>query len=213
MYSIDVAFERLDEQDRKILQDVMSREWKVKKALILGSGKGRIGIALALLGFEVVAVDLEDHTAFYETISSTLNFPKPIIFKQVSISDACKELASKQFSLVLAQRVIHYLPYSEAIQLVQNISRIMNKGASFWFSISPLHSDMGENYLCAQKSIDQRFCTIAPEIQKRFNLYAPVCLYEQSEVENLLNKSHLIKHDLYITSFGNIKGHYKKTTQ
>lgn len=210
MYSVDVAATRLDEQDRKILQYILSKEWKLKKALILGAGRGRIGAALALLGFEVVAVDIEDYSKFYRSLSETLFLEKKISFVQGDITELIKGFNTKEFSLVLAQRVLHYVPYKSAIDCVQHIERVMTSSGSLWFAISPMDSDMAQGYDCAQEPIERRFCTIEKSLQKRFNLYAPVCLYSKQEVDDLFATTHLEKQEIYITSFGNIKGHFTK---
>ena len=76
MYGIDIATSRIDEQDRQIIQHASTDQWKIKKALILGSGKGRIGVFLALLGFEVTCIDIDDYSEYYSQVNKACELQK-----------------------------------------------------------------------------------------------------------------------------------------
>lgn len=207
MYSIDVAKERLDEQDRKILKYVLSREWKIKKVLVLGSGEGRVGVVLALLGFSVVCIDVDDYSHYYESANKLFNFKKPILFHKRDISTLEKEEYKDEFSLVLAQRVLHYVRYKEHAKLVQEIlPRYMSKKSALFVSISCIDSAMGIEYIAMKEYVEDRFGLLSPEMQQRFSLTVPVCLYSLKEYKQLMKHTHFKRASIYQTAFGNIKG-------
>lgn len=209
MYSIDIAKERLDEQDKKIIKHVMSQEWKIKRCLILGSGEGRIGVLLALFGFEVVCVDVTDYSNFYSKANELLDLKKPMSFIQGSISNAETLRDSGEFSLVLGQRVLHYLPYEEAEDLLTFLPKIMTKRGYLYLAVSCIDSVMGDEYVGNAQYIENRFEKLSLEMQGRFRLTVPVCLYSLRDFKLLMQGSHFKKRKLYQTSFGNIKGLYQ----
>jgi len=209
MYGIDIAKQRIDEQDRQILQHVLKEEWKVKKCLILGSGEGRISVMLAVLGFEVVCVDIDDYSDFYNSVNKTFNFKKPIIFIQKDIQKLQKEDHGREFSLILGQRVFHYLPYDSHLALMNILPGYMSKKGFLYTAVSCVDSAMGDGYRPAHTNTEDRFGLLSPEMQKRFSLYVPVCLYAYKEYKKMMSQTYFKKVALYQTSFGNIKGIFK----
>ncbi len=209
MYSIDITKERLDEQDKKIIKLVMKEEWKNKRCLILGSGEGRIGIFLALLGFEVVCVDIVDYAPFYNQANALFGLKKPITYIKSSISETDSFADSGTFSLVLAQRVLHYVPHAEAEKVITFLPKIMTKHGYLYITVSCIDSAMGDGYGGLDDPIKDRFAKLSPEMQDRFNLQVPVCLYSLKEFKGLMGKTYFKKKDLYQTSFMNIKGLYR----
>lgn len=210
MYSIDISQQRLDEQDKKIIQHAIAQEWKIKKALILGSGKGRISIALALLGFEIVCIDIEDNAWFYKQANDLFNFQKPITFIKQDIRDLQAETYKNEFSLVLGQRIFHYLTYDEHKRILTDVlPRYMTKKSYLYTAVSCIDSAMGIEYKAMKEYVENRFGKLSPLMQERFSLKVPVCLYSLKEYKQLMKDTHFSKVSLYQTSFGNIKGLYK----
>jgi len=209
MYSIDITKERLDEQDKKIIAHVMRQEWKNKRCLILGSGEGRIAIILALFGFEVVCVDVDDYSDFYEKANKLFALKKPMKFIQSDIADHDAYAESGTFSLVLAQRVLHYLRHENARELLDFLPKLMIKNSYLYVAVSCIDSAMGEGYGGIGDPVDDRFSPLSEEMQDRFSLRVPVCLYRLKELKTMMKDTHFKKQDLYQTSFMNIKGYYK----
>lgn len=209
MFGIDIAKDRIDEQDRQILAAALRTDWKYKHALIIGSGKGRIGIMLAMLGFEVVCVDIQDFSEYYDEVNNTLNLKKPITFIKKDLELLKKEDLPAGFSLVVAQRVLHYIPYRSAKQVLDIVYTRMRKGAHLYVAFSSVDSSMGIGYQ-ADPDITKRFTTLSEEKQEEFNLRVPVCLFYRDEVKKILTTTKFKKDKFYQTSFGNIKANYKK---
>jgi len=191
MYGIDIAKNRFDEQDKQIFKHVLTQNWNPKTCLILGSGQGRIGIVLALLGFEVTCVDIDDYASYYEEANTLFDFSKPITFIKKDISTYVSGEYKKEFSLIIMQRVLHYLP--------DVLPGYMSKGAYLYFAISCIDSALGEGYEGREV-----------EIENRFHVLSADCLHSLSDCKTLMKKSHFKKKKLYQTAFGNIKGFYQK---
>jgi len=209
MYSIDIAKERLDEQDKRIISHVLSQEWKVKRCLILGSGEGRIGVVLALLGFEVVSIDIDEYQDFYSQTNQLFSLDKKMNYIKEDLQNFNKELVDGEFSLVLAQRVLHYLPYEKAQGLLATLPKVMSKKSYLYLAVSCIDSAMGIEYKGDSVFVEKRFHKLSAEMQKRFSLTVPVCLYSLREFKQLMKETHFKKMHVYQTSFGNIKGLYR----
>lgn len=209
MYGIDIAQERIDEQDKQILVHVLTAEWKNKRALILGSGKGRIGIMLAILGFEVVCVDIENYAPYYQEVNKLFNFKYPITFIEHDLGEYKSLQVQGIFSLVLMQRVLHYLPYNVAQELLAFLPKLMSKKSYLYSAVSCIDSEMGTDYSGTKLQINERFHSLSDEMQRRFDLYVPVCLYSLKEFRELMKQTHFKKKKIYQTSFGNIKSLYE----
>ncbi len=209
MYSIDISFKRLDEQDRQIVKHIFEQEWKVKKALVLGSGKSRIALVLALAGFEVTCVDLCDYSSFYEKFNTLLELKKPILFFQKDLNNLSVADVGESFTLILAQRVLHYLRHENARELISLIENKLQKNGSLYVAVSCIDSDMGKGYEASGEPLASRFGVLSEEMQKRFRLTVPVCLYRLVEFKKFMKATRFKKIKLYQTAFGNIKGLYQ----
>ncbi len=209
MYGIDISKQRFDEQDKQIIQHVLSGEWKVKRCLILGSGEGRIGVVLALFGFEVVCIDIDDYSNYYQQVNRVFDLKKPIVFIQQSMKDVQKSEDIHGFTLVLAQRVLHYLPYYEIRKLLETLPKVMAKKSSLYVAVSCVDSAMGDGYEGKQLPVEERFHTLSDEMKERFSLSVPVCLFSLKDFKTLMKKTQFTKKKLYQTAFRNIKGMYQ----
>ncbi len=209
MFGIDVAKDRIDEQDRQIIAAAIKTDWKYKHALIIGSGKGRIGVMLAMLGFEVVCMDIQDFSDYYQKINDSLGLKKPITFIKKDLELLRKEDLPSGFTMVIAQRVLHYIPYKAARDVLDIIHTRMRPGAHLYVAFSSVDSSMGIGYQ-ADPDITKRFTTLSESKQEEFNLTVPVCLYFKPEVRNILRLTRFKKDKFYQTNFGNIKANYRK---
>jgi len=209
MYSVDSAFKRLDSQDKEIIEHVLNRDWTFKRAMIIGSGKGRIGVVLALMGFEVVCVDIEDHAGFYKTITDTCGLGKNLNFMQADILGTDISRLSSKRSLVIAQRVFQYLPYSRTDSLLEEIHKNMLDDADLFINVSSVSTVYGKNYPCLESAIEDRFC-VPDDLATGLEVSAPMCLYREEELLDLFDKDYWDFHTLENNAFGNIKAHFSR---
>ena len=209
MYSVDSAFKRLDSQDKEIIQYVMSKEWSFKRAMILGSGKGRIGIVLALMGFEVVCVDIEDHTEFYRSISSSFKLKGSLQFIQADISKVDISKLSSRRNIIIAQRIFQYLKYQDTKELVQQIHKNMLDEAHLFINVSSTASVYAKHYPCIKDDVESRFC-VPEDIAEGLEVSAPMCLYSEQELLNLFESNFWNLVTLENNAFGNIKAHFER---
>lgn len=209
MFGIDISKNRIDEQDRQILAAALKPDWKYKQALIIGSGQGRIGVMLALLGFEVTCMDVQDFSQYYHDINVALGLAKPIQFIKKDLELLTKADVPGPYTLVIAQRVLHYIPYKAAKDVLDIVYTRMRPGAHLYVAFSSIDSSMGVGYE-VEKDITKRFTTLSVEKQEEFNLRVPVCLYYKDEVKKILHDTRYKKVKFYQTSFANIKAHYRK---
>ena len=209
MYSVDSAFKRLDSQDKEIIQHVLSKDWEFKRAMILGSGRGRIGVVLALMGFEVVCIDIEDHEKFYKSISQELQLGDALSFIQADLLSTDISRLSSRRTIVIAQRVFQYLPNTRTRTLVREIHKNMLERADLYINVSSVATVYGKSYSCLTKPIEERFC-IPESLAEGLEVAAPMCLYSELELLQLFDKDFWLLESLENNAFGNIKAHFTR---
>ncbi len=79
----------------------------------------------------------------------------------------------------------------------------MKVGGKLFFSISGIETDLAQGYIGKKIVIEKRFFKINPDLQVRFQIFTPICLYSKEEAEKLFSKYfHILK--IEKTAFGNI---------
>jgi len=208
-HGIDISQVRLDDLDRKIINFALN--WKGRKVAIdFGSGEGRVSIILALIGFEVHLYDTRDLSEHFTQLAKSLKLEDRIHFHQTDISKLNVEDLPEEITILIAQRVLHYLKFEEAKKLIQIASKKMQEDAQLFASVTGLNSQIGESYPDKDKNIEDRFAEVSGDAKDIFSIHNPVCLYEQDDTAILFKESTLLNLESYVSKFGNIKVIYKK---
>ena len=101
------------------------------------------------------------------------------------------------------------MKYDSIVDVLEWLPKYMTKKSFMYFALSSHDSVMGQGYTALGDPIDGRYGCLSDEMQHRFSLFVPVCLFSIDEVEKMMSKTHFKKEKLYSTTFGNIKGFYK----
>ena len=109
------------------------------------------------------------------------------------------------FHITVCQRVIHYFPWHQALDLLNQIHRWMHPEGKLYIGVSGLASELGQNYAGTLINVEQRFSTLSPLMQELHGIRAPVCLYRPEELERLLKTARLRCESIHTSSFGNLK--------
>ena len=191
-YGPDVAKARADDLDRAALAWV--RGHVGSHVLDLGCGVGGQSQRLVAAGAEVTAIDIENYTeAFADTAAH---------FIQGDIRDLAT-LVAGPYDLCVLQRVIHYVPYTDALTLLQTIRAFGVQ--CLYISATGIETDIGAGYPCATASVVDRYCALAPEVAETFSIHEPVCLYTPTEFAELLTAAGWGIEQLWVSAFGNSK--------
>lgn len=191
-FGVDIAATRADDLDKLLLTELSLKAGL--SVLDIGSGAGGQSKRMHEIGAKVEALDIQDYSKYYADIPFTCMDAMMI---------SALDYAKGQYDYVLAQRVIHYLPYSEAYRLLSALGNIT--GTALYISVTGIESDIGKYYSDITKDVHSRFSKLEPEGRELFSISESICLYSRDEFETLLRKSGWSISKYWTSAFGNHK--------
>lgn len=206
-YGTDVATQRQDFLDgsaiRRIKTLLSQREGAVVRALDAACAAGGQVRRMARAGALVTAVDLLDYgpDILNAAASEGLN---GIEFVQADLRDVDLYGKLGRFDVIVAQRFIHYLPFSEAVNVVKLFKTALAGEGKLYISASGLRSELGQNYYNASTLAD-RFAPLWRPMADKHGIHGNVCLYEEADMMALLEAGGMEVEKAYTSPFGNIK--------
>ena len=208
IYGFDVAVTRADDIDKKMLADVVCRKesGQTSSVLDLGCGGGGQSARLAVTGAVVLGVDVCDYADAYTVLRADYGLSQDVLkFIQGDMLQLQTVLGEQSFDMICFQRTLHYMPYKNAVGVLQELRARMNAGGKLYVSVTGLESDIGLQYEDATKLVERRFCRLPDADAETFHITEPVCLYTPEEFVVLLQESGWNIEECWISAFGNIK--------
>jgi len=198
---VDIASKRADDLDKLCLERI--QEKNSPKVLDVGSGLGGQSVRMVQAGALVTAVDIHDFAEQYASLSQVHNFSTEQL--HFTHSDITKLQFSEdaQFSDILMQRVLHYLPHQSAQILLKKLHTLCND--SLYISVTGMNSAIATNYFGRRIPLNERFVSLTPEDALTFSIHEPVCLYTQVEFKQLLFGAGWKMQYCWESAFGNLK--------
>jgi len=206
-YGVDVATQREDYLDGSAIRRIKSLIGQPRgtavRALDAACAAGGQARRMARAGAAVTAVDLHDYGADLLNAAAEEGL-SGIEFVQADLrhDDLYRRLG--QFDVIIAQRFIHYLPFSEAVDVVKRFRSALSPDGKLYLSASGLRSELGRNYNGASVRAD-RFSELWQPMANKHGIHGKVCLYEEEDMRALLEASGMAAEKLYTSPFGNIK--------
>ena len=170
-------------------------------ALDFCSGDGAMALEFSRLIKKVTAWDVlrpslvEKDPLGYEKVS--------IIQKDIRDKSVLPE--GRPFDIVVWQRAIHYLTWSEAIDVLLRLKEWLSPGGRLYVSASGFDSELGADYPGKNARVEERFDFLSPEMQEKHDIRKRVCLYRISELVSVLKKCGYTVDDSWYSPFGNVK--------
>jgi SAM-dependent methyltransferase len=199
-----VAATRLDDLDKKLLAAVAAGVARGQQPAVLdlGCGSGGLAVQLAAVGAVVTAVDIVDYQAEIAARNATVpTGVTPVEFIRAAASDFVAKDTSIYHSVIL-QRVLHYLPYLEALTL---LARLRNRTERLYVSVTGVESDIGQQHPLAHAPLFERYARLPTQAQATFSLSAPTCVYTATEFKDVLTETGWKIEDTWTSAFGNHK--------
>ena len=202
-YGVDIARERADDLDRRLLAELAKEPEKAARVLDLACGSGGMSAKIAKLGATVVAVDIEDYQQNFAEIREKLAVPEDkLCFVQADLAKLNLEDFG-QFDFVLWQRAIHYLPHQTAKDFLRRLRGVVSK--KLFLSATGLETAVAEYYPARGERPQNRFAVLGPLSRALFFIDQPVCLYRPEELTELLREAGWQVEECWVSAFGNIK--------
>jgi SAM-dependent methyltransferase len=210
-HGADIASQRLDELDRRALihlLDLVAAGAERPTCVDLGCGLGWQGLRFALLG---AASHLFDQQPQSPPVRALRQLPG------VQLTYNCTDLTAlgpgdvpSDITIAFSQRFVHYLPHAAAHALIGRIAARMTPGGLFFLSASGIDSELGGRYPARGTAIDQRFAPLDPPMQEKHGIFAPICLYSEADLTQLMSSGGFEALSIWRSAFGNLKGVFRR---
>ena len=204
MYGVDVASKRLDSLDKRCLSRIaeLIEQGTAPRVLELGCGSGGFSVAAAAAGAQVVAVDIADYQAAIAARFTAAAVPtNSVRFIEGALEDVLAQFSPDEFTLVVMQRTLHYLPYQTALQALRDVRRCVT--GALYVSVTGVETAMGEYYPFQRAPLEERFAPLDLAGQRLFFMTEPVCLYQAAELQQVLTDAGWSVVWSHTTAFGN----------
>jgi len=204
-HGADIARQRIDDLDRSALEYVLKSQKTGMQAVELGGGWGMQSVRFASLGVDTTLIDQlppEQTVAGVDGLMEAL----PLQYIQADATQIDNSSLPISIDVLFSQRFIHYLTFGKAWVLLARLRDHMVSSSRLFISASGLHTELGRGYQGHGKSIDERFDSLDPAIARKHGIHESVCLYEQTELENLAVIAGYTPLSIWCSEFGNIKG-------
>lgn len=200
-HGADIASQRADDLDLMAIDHVRSRASTF--AIDIACGAGGQAIRLAEHGAEVLATDIADMVGIISTAPA--NLPGKVTFTKLDMRNLRDLHVETPADVIICQRAIHYLRFTEAVAVVAAISRLLATDGRLYISASGIHSELGSGYPGEFTPLENRYADLAPSMRDKHGIHGPVCLYSEEDMAQLLTKGGLVHEKIFSSSFGNIK--------
>jgi hypothetical protein len=207
-HGADIASQRLDDLDRRALEDVRQRTTGGCTAIDLGGGSGWQSLRFALLGAEAHVFDLLPQPPVLARLQAAgrLRLRYHTGDVRVTLPDRLPAVVHVGYS----QRFVHYLPFDDAVRVLSLVARGMPAGARFFLSASGLESELGDGYDACERPLADRFSRLRPDRRESHGIHEPVCLYREDDLRALMAAAGFTPATVWRSRFGNIKGVFER---
>lgn len=201
-HGVDIAVQRVDDLDKKILEYIATKS--SPRVLDLGSGSGGQSLRMVESGAHVTAVDIHDFSELFSELRTKNELPiDDLQFICGDLTRLPEFLPGQTFELCLSQRTFHYLRYQRALNVLTFLHKIVTE--RIYISVSGLNTELGNGYPSREISVENRWGKLSLDMAKKHHIDAPVCLYTKQEFSELLKKSGWTEVECWESPFGNIK--------
>ncbi len=199
---VDVSMHRADDLDKICLENISRANHP--RVLDLGCGAAGQSFRMAEAGASVLALDKYDFSEHLLVLQNKGCFAdSQLKFVQGDVLNILPIIKDERFFSVCMQRVVHYLKYKQAQELLKQLRLITDD--TFYISVTGVESLVGDYYKGRNLSIHDRFLTLESEGVDLFSITEPVCLYTKAEFQYLLEDTGWNIKRLWTSDFGNHK--------
>ena len=210
-FGVDIAMQRADDLDKMAIDRVSSigaelkQLGKAPRALDVGSASGGQAFRMVDAGATVTALDVDDYSQEFLSAAKQAGWENRCSFLQQDITKFKVADSLESFHVIVCQRMIHYVPYATALEIVADLRRALTEDGRLYISASGLHSELGNGYSARSKPVPQRYVALSDEMSSKHAIKGPVCLYSAADLARLLEDAGMRVEQVFASPFGNIK--------
>lgn len=204
-HGADISSQRADDLDLLAVEFIHKRHAAGSQSYCIdvACGEGGQAIRMAQAGAVVLGVDIMDGKRLAENIER-LGLQDKVKFLQEDMRHLSR-FGVANANLIICQRAIHYLPFDQAVDVVSQMKCLLAPGGLLYLSASGMLSELGDGYLDRDAPLQKRYGNLSPQMQAKHGIHGPVCLYLETDIEDLISQAGLVSTKVFSSAFGNIK--------
>lgn len=176
------------------------------KALDICGGSWELAMQLVRAGASVTAADHKPYGRdLIDASSSTDAGPEDLMYICMKLTDIPATLTNSPFDVITCHNAIHFVQYDKARQVLRTLAANLASDGKIFLLAAGIGSELARGYAPCGYPVHKRFAVLEEDTSIRHKIYAPVCLYSQSDLTQLLEDAGL--HTDYINTLpsGNIQ--------
>ncbi len=203
MHGGSISEQRVDDLDTACIDFVKSRiaSHNKCKAVDIGGHNGSQSKRMAELGADVLLVEITDQEDQIADFNKKLGRNAILSLR----GDAATVKWPDSLDCIYSQRMIHYLPYGPARQMLQRLHKASSKEAQFFISSSGMETELAVDYPHRHRAVTDRFSHLSPVMAEKHDIRSAVCLYSETELNDLARAAGLKVLRSWTSPFGNPK--------
>lgn len=203
-YGVDIAMQRVDDLDRMAIKRI-KLVGRSARALDAACATGGQALRMARAGANTIALDIEDYAESCRLAAQAFGVQNRLKFLHKDLKNYSLHKRHRPFDVIVCQRMIHYVPFAEAVKIVEGFKRALSGGGRLYISASGINSELGNNYPHKGVAIQNRHAPLASDIANKHAIHGAICLYDEADMDLLLRTAGLKVVTLFPSPFGNIK--------
>ena len=207
-HGCDIAIQRTDDLDEMAISfaEQLSQANMPVNVLEIGCGQGGQIKRMADAGTSlIIGLDIDNYEK--EVFAATEKYAncKTVFIQSDMRHTEHWNLPETQLDIVISQRSIHYIKYSEAVLLLNQLKKYLSRDGRLFISASGINSELGSGYFDGWKDVVFRYGYLSQAMQEKHNIKHPVCLYSIEDMHALLEEAGYCVESIWQSDFGNVK--------
>lgn len=196
-----------DELERLVLEEVHKRRRSSSEvaAAIMPVGRAELSLELARLGCQVTACDTAERESDFLGRALAAGRRDQVRFVAADLGALPDALDGEPFDILVCQHQLYRLPYADASRALRRLLRSLRIGGKLYISTLGMHSELGDQYEGANLPVEERFCSLHPDMARKYGIATPVCLYSERNLIMLLLTAGASVLRSFTSTYGTVK--------
>jgi len=193
----------MDDLDRLSLMFVLNRA-ESNHVVDIGCGDAFQTLRFCLLQRKVFAYDIVRPENILSLVGSLSIAPR-FKFNEADLAHLAVVEFPRRIDCIYSQRFIHYLRFQEAKKLLSRLFANTVRTGKIFISASGISSELSTGYFGLNHSLETRYANLSTHMEEKHGIFAPVCLYSEDDLLQLMSVSGFECERLWRSKFGNLK--------
>lgn len=198
----------LDDIDTLCLEYLIEQKQhgKTLHCLDIGGGAGKHAIRIAQAGHKATLIDRDDPSHYIQEVVDAGVIKSDqitLIQNQFNAIDVKKDLAP--YDLIYSQRALNYMPYTELMAFMKELTTYLPQGGRFYISVSGYDNEFGKSFPLRDKALPERYGYVTDDMKIKHNIQDKTLVIKLEEMIYIMKELGYSILYTNVTTFGNVK--------